>query len=676
MTEKGFGAVIWGRVAYGQGETLVGGKLMSTIKTTSRTAAISLAFVAGLLAMTPGAALAQTNGTWSATTGGAWGTSSNWTGTQIASGVSGSANFSSAIAGGINTVTLDGDRTIGAIRLGSGASTNIFSLQMGTSGTLTLATNSGSPILDVQTSRSGIIGASLAGTQGFVKSGSGTLYLGGNSAYSGTTTANLGTLELTTPNSFGASGVGNETVVNGNAPARVRIGGATSTAESFIISGTGASNVGAINFGSSQTGVNTTGTITGQITLSADAQIGAAGGSSGVLDRSGAGDAIQTNGFQVSFTGGGTLRVNSPIAGTGGAIAHGGTGVVTLTAANTYTGTTAITGNGSLRLGAGGADGSLSTNSAISMAAAQSTFVVDQSDTVTQGVDFSVAAITASVGGPGIGNFIQAGSGTTILNAANSYRGATSVNAGTLLINGNQSAADGAVTVASGATLGGSGTTGGAVTVNGILSPGNSPGVLTVASLILGGSSTSLFEINGTTRGTDYDGVNITTASGLTYDGALSLSFGNGSAFANNTTFDLLSFTGTPSGDFLSVTSTGFYAGTWTQAAGEWSLTTSEQKLTFTPSTGDLVIAVPEPSTLVLLSGLAVVWVLRPPPARRPRLTQRPRISGDWMSDQINSTERQTCKAGDYVPMLTKQGLPDFFCSTDVHTIFGGNAHG
>jgi hypothetical protein len=57
----------------------------------------------------------------------------------------------------------------------------------------------------------------------------------------------------------------------------------------------------------------------------------------------------------------------------------------------------------------------------------------------------------------------------------------------------------------------------------------------------------------------------------------------------------------------LNVTSSGFYAGTWTLAAGEWSLTTSEQKLTFTPSTGDLVIAVPEPSTLVLLSGLAVV---------------------------------------------------------------------
>jgi fibronectin-binding autotransporter adhesin len=573
---------------------------MSSIKTSSRIAAISLAFVAGLLAMTPGAALAQTNGIWSATTGGSWGTDTNWTGLQIAGGVSGSANFTSSISG-IQVVTLDGDRTIGAIRLGSGGGANVFSLQMGTSGTLTLATSSGSPILDVQSGRSGIIGASLAGSQGFVKSGSGTLYLGGTSNYTGTTTANLGTLELTTPNSFGASGAGNETVVNGNAPARVRIGGATSTAESFIISGTGASNVGAINFGSSQSGVNTTGTITGQITLSADAQIGAAGGSSGVLDRSGAGDAIQTNGFQVSFTGGGTLRVNSPIAGTRGALAHGGTGVVTLTAANTYTGTTAITGNGSLRLGAGGADGSLSTNSAISMAAAQSTFVVDQSDTVTQGVDFSGAAITASVGGPGIGKFIQAGSGTTILNAANSYRGATSVDLGTLLINGNQSAADGAVTVASGATLGGSGTTGGAVSILGgaIVAPGSVVGTLTVSNAFtLANSSILNFQLNPLDN-TVGGGINdlITGVSNLTLDGVLNVSgAGDWTSVADFTTWRLFNYTpGTLTDNLL--------------ALGTMPTLGSGQSFQIDTSTSGQVnlIVVPEPSALVLLSGLGVI---------------------------------------------------------------------
>jgi fibronectin-binding autotransporter adhesin len=578
---------------------------MSSFKSLSRNAAIGLALAAGLLAMAQKPAAAQTNGTWSATTGGSWPTASNWTGNQIATGVSGSAQFSSSISG-IQTVTLDGDRTIGFMRFTSAGSANIHSLQMGTSGTLTLQTSSGSPSIDVQNSRSGIIGVTLAGSQGFTKVGGGTLYLGGTNTYTGQTSVSVGTLELTTPNSFGASGAGNETVVSGNGPARVRIGGTTSTAESFIISGTGASNTGAINFGSSQGGVNTTGTITGQITLSADAQIGAAGGSFGTLDRLGPGSAVDNAGFRLSYTGGGSLTVNSPITGAG-AFVHNGSGTLLVAAANTYSGSTAITGNGTIRLGTGGTGGSLATSSDISLAAAGSTFVVDQSDTVTQGVEFSGAAITPSVGGSGIGNFTQAGSGTTILTAANAYTGATSVNAGTLLINGNQSAANGAVTVAVGATLGGSGTTGGEVTVDGTLSPGNSPGVLTAASVVLGATSTSFFEINTTTRGTGYDGVNITADSGLTYDGALSLSFGNGSAFANNTTFDLFNFTGTPSNDFESVTSTGFYAGTWTLASGSWSLTTSEQKLTFTPSTGDLIVAVPEPSTLVLLSGLAAV---------------------------------------------------------------------
>ena len=205
----------------------------------------------------------------------------------------------------------------------------------------------------------------------------------------------------------------------------------------------------------------------------------------------------------------------------------------------------------------------------------------------------------------GTGALYQLGSGTTILTGHNTYTGTTSVSAGSLLINGNQSAVSGAVLVAAGATIGGSGTTGGAISVDGILSPGNSPGVFTAASVILGGSSTSLFEINGAARGTQYDGVTITADSGLTYGGALSLAFGNASAFGA-TTFDLFSFTGTPSGNFTSVTSTGFYAGTWSLASGAWSLESGGQTLSFTPSTGDLVVTVPEPATcIVALAAIA-----------------------------------------------------------------------
>ena len=66
------------------------------------------------------------------------------------------------------------------------------------------------------------------------------------------------------------------------------------------------------------------------------------------------------------------------------------------------------------------------------------------------------------------------------MSANNSYTGITSIEAGTLVINGDQSAANGAMTVGddntanSSATLGGTGTVGGAITVrsDGIAGPG------------------------------------------------------------------------------------------------------------------------------------------------------------------------------------------------------------
>ncbi len=93
----------------------------------------------------------------------------------------------------------------------------------------------------------------------------------------------------------------------------------------------------------------------------------------------------------------------------------------------------------------------------------------------------------------------KSGDGKWILSGDNTYTGATSVTAGTLLINGDQSGATGAVTVDAGATLGGTGTVGGAATVSGILSPGTSAGTLTFADgLDVSGAETLLFEL-GTT---------------------------------------------------------------------------------------------------------------------------------------------------------------------------------
>jgi autotransporter-associated beta strand protein len=71
------------------------------------------------------------------------------------------------------------------------------------------------------------------------------------------------------------------------------------------------------------------------------------------------------------------------------------------------------------------------------------------------------------------------GPGTTVLPGDNSYTGATTINAGTLVINGMNLSA---VTINGGGTLGGIGTINNVVNVmgGGTIAPGNSIGTLTV----------------------------------------------------------------------------------------------------------------------------------------------------------------------------------------------------
>ena len=62
-------------------------------------------------------------------------------------------------------------------------------------------------------------------------------------------------------------------------------------------------------------------------------------------------------------------------------------------------------------------------------------------------------------------SLIKTGCGTQILTGANTYRGATTINGGTLRIDGNSSGVLGALTVASGARLGGTGSYGGNISL-------------------------------------------------------------------------------------------------------------------------------------------------------------------------------------------------------------------
>ena len=88
------------------------------------------------------------------------------------------------------------------------------------------------------------------------------------------------------------------------------------------------------------------------------------------------------------------------------------------------------------------------------------------------------------------------------------------------------------------------------VASGGILSPGNSPGTLTVGSLTLQSGSQTNIELGGTTRGSQYDA--IMSSGAVSLNGTLDVSLTNGFTPAVGNTFDILDW-GTLSGTFSSL---------------------------------------------------------------------------------------------------------------------------
>lgn len=116
-----------------------------------------------------------------------------------------------------------------------------------------------------------------------------------------------------------------------------------------------------------------------------------------------------------------------------------GTGRLILTGTNTYSGGTTVNG-GVLQVGDGGATGSIGSGP---IAITTGTLEYRRSDDLVIADELS-----------GAGGFIQGGTGTMTLSGENTYSGATTVNAGTLLLTGNRTANSGAINVTSGAVLG------------------------------------------------------------------------------------------------------------------------------------------------------------------------------------------------------------------------------
>ena len=295
--------------------------------------------------------------------------------------------------------------------------------------------------------------------------------------------------------------------------------------------------------------------------------------------------------FNIGGSGVGNVTFGGPIGGAGNILIQsaantvGDGSVITLGAANTFTGNVTIDSNPSstlnsmtVRLGVADA---LPTNTVVTLDG-QNSSGVHFCDLDLNGNNQTLAGLTTvtrsgrlqrvyssvdatltisnsanySFGG-GLGNtagsadalaLVKSGAGTFTLSRANTYANGTIINGGTLLVNNtnNSGTGSGTVTINSGATLGGTGIIDGAVTNNagGTLSPGVAGiGTLTLNSdLILSASSTNTFEVDGTASTNDAVVLNV---GAVTYDGVLKI-VPSGS-FVNGQTFTLFSGAGATS---------------------------------------------------------------------------------------------------------------------------------
>ncbi|WP_139974596.1 autotransporter-associated beta strand repeat-containing protein [Ochrobactrum sp. CGA5] len=271
------------------------------------------------------------------------------------------------------------------------------------------------------------LGTSTTPGGALTKSGAGTLVLSGTNLYTGGTNINGGTLSVSSDSNLGAtSGALN---FNGGT---LHLSGSFTSARAVTLGASGGTLY--ISSGSSvfsgaitdavtgtagaltKTGAGNlvlTGddTATGTMTVAAGTlQIGN-GGSSGSIASNIA------NSGRVSFYRAGTLTYGGVISGSG-TVNKGSTGTVIWTGNNTYTGATTIA-SGTLQIGNGGTTGWLASTSITD----DGTLSFNRSDAKTY---------SGNIGGDG--SVVKAGSGTLILSGTNTYKGGTTISAGTLQV--------------------------------------------------------------------------------------------------------------------------------------------------------------------------------------------------------------------------------------------------
>ena len=304
------------------------------------------------------------------------------------------------------------------------------------------------------------LGANLTSVGGSLeKLGAGTLTLSGSNSFAGGTTLTGGTLSLGSAGALGdatdpAAGTisfaGGTLQYSGSNNADYSARFSTAGGQAFSIDTHGRAVTFDSNLASSGASLAKLGSGTLALTGSNDVSGGLSlhGGTLRLGDASAIGSAdptagtIEFNGGTLQFTADNTVDVSAristadgqafnidtdgadvtfatPLQGTGNTLTKLGSGTLTLSADNTYTGTTTISA-GTLRIGDGGASGSVAGNIVNNAA-----LVFDRSDPST----FSGAI-------SGAGSVAMVGTGTLTLTGSNSYAGGTNLVRGVLALGG------------------------------------------------------------------------------------------------------------------------------------------------------------------------------------------------------------------------------------------------
>ncbi|MDR0576452.1 MAG: autotransporter-associated beta strand repeat-containing protein, partial [Candidatus Accumulibacter sp.] len=343
-------------------------------------------------------------------------------GTLLLTGTSYTKNWT--IGGGVNLIDDNGGTVTFA-----GALTGTRFLKVG-SGTLTLTNPNNAPY-------------AMSVIRGTLRAGAAGAFAGEEFSIDDNATLDLNGFDATT---MKLTGFGSAS--------KVALGGATLTVDSgynftydgtitgdgnFVKSGTGQLSLPYTNTYTGSTTVNG-GTLYGNIPSGTDltVEIGATYttqvAAQTVNTLNGAGNINLTSNYGLTV---GSGAFSGVISGSGTAgLTKNGTGTLTLTGANTYSGGTTVT-NGNLQIGNGGTTGSVTgdiLNNAL--------VTFNRSDALTYDGEIT-----------GTGGLAQSGAGTLTLTGANTYSGATTVSNGTLSIAADGNIGSGTNTLSGGTLL-------------------------------------------------------------------------------------------------------------------------------------------------------------------------------------------------------------------------------